>query len=749
MIRDHTAPGHNVKGTMEDNLILQGRYQIIRKIGQGGMGKVYLAKDLRLGSQLALKENMFNDIKMVEAFEREARLLAGLRHAALPKVFDHFAEGDSTFLVMEFIAGNDLEDVLEKRRMKQPPIGVPKPFEVEEVITWGEQLLDALDYLHTRSTPIIHRDIKPQNLKLAERNQIALLDFGLAKGSAAQATQMVSNASIFGYTPNYAPIEQVQGSGTDARSDLYSLAATLYHLITGEVPPDALTRAKAMVEGDEDPLRPANLVNPRVPASVAVILTQAMAQNKNARPASAKEMHKMLSEAKRSLGSSINPTVQVSTPMSGSPAIPQNSQGAFPQNSQGSFSSTSQTSEPQNRYPSQPQQHPSYPQAPPNPSYPQAQQTAVPQNYGQTNFPQSHTYSNPPRETVQDPYASRYNSQPPPMPAPSYVSQVAPAKKGSGGKIIAIIGAILLIGAIAVAAIILATKDDDNPKPTANGNTSGTNKQANSGKNQLPANIIDDDTVKHLISSQNFIPIKPGQFTMGTEEHGDNNDVPHVVRITHPYDMGKYEVTQQEWQAVMGNNPSKFQGSDLPVENVSWDDVQQFIQRLNELKDGYHYRLPTEAEWEYASRAGDEAEYISNLENFAWIGDNSGLQRIDSEDIYTNDKDNYNKRLIANGCQTHRVGQKKPNKWGLYDMLGNVWEWCSDWYSETYYLESEEADPQGPDSGTQRVNRGGSWYSQPDRCQTTNRSKDKPDGKLFNLGFRLVRAKDSGKSPNP
>src|SRR5215510_7973561 len=144
---------------MEDNLILQGRYQIIRKIGQGGMGKVYLAKDLRLGSQIALKENMFNDAKMVEAFEREARLLAGLRHAALPKVFDHSAEGDSTFLVMEYIAGNDLEDVLEKRRMKQQPIGMPKPFEVDEVVTWGEQLLDALDYLHSRPTPIIHRDI--------------------------------------------------------------------------------------------------------------------------------------------------------------------------------------------------------------------------------------------------------------------------------------------------------------------------------------------------------------------------------------------------------------------------------------------------------------------------------------------------------------------------------------------------------------------------------------------------------------
>ena len=719
---------------MEENLILQGRYQIIRKIGQGGMGKVYLAKDLRLGSQIALKENMFNDDKMVEAFEREARLLAGLRHAALPKVFDHFAEGDSTFLVMEYIAGNDLEDVLEKRRMKQSPVGLPKPFEVDEVVAWGEQLLDALDYLHSRPTPIIHRDIKPQNLKLAERNQIALLDFGLAKGSAVQATQMVSNASIFGYTPNYAPIEQVQGSGTEARSDLYSLAATLYHLITGEVPPDALSRAKAMVEGDEDPLRPANTINLRVPASISAILTQAMAQNKNARPASAKEMLKMMREAKRSIESSSSQTVQVNVPISSAPQPPQNSQIPYPP--------VSQTSNTENRYPSYPppQQHPSYPQAP---------KTNVPQNYGQTNFPQSQTFPGQARETVQDPYASRYNSQAPPMPPPQFNSQVRVAKKGGGGKVFLILGLILLLGAVAVAALILVNKDDNKTNQTVAGNSNNSTKPANTNKNTLPANIVNDETVKNLIGGQNFVKISPGVFTMGPEEHGDDNDVRHLVNITHPFEMGKYEVTQQEWEAVMGSNPSKFQGSDLPVENVSWDDTQQFIQRLNELKDGYKYRLPTEAEWEYVSRAGGDAEYIANLENLGWFGDNSGLQQLDTEDIFTNDKANYLKRLTANGCQSHRVGQKKPNKWGLYDMLGNVWEWCSDWYSDSYYLESEVNDPDGPTSGTQKVNRGGSWYSQPDRCQTTNRSKDEPNKRLFSLGFRLVRVKDGSKSVSP
>src|SRR5262249_2442694 len=157
---------------------------IIRTIGQGGMGAVYMARDLRLNNVVALKENFFSDDKMVRAFQHEAQLLAGLRHAALPKVFDHFAEGKRQFLVMEFIFGDDFAEVLQKRKVRMPPVGIPKPFDVVDVVTWAKQLLDALDYLHNQSHPIIHRDIKPQNLKLGYRNQVTLLDFGLAKGSA-------------------------------------------------------------------------------------------------------------------------------------------------------------------------------------------------------------------------------------------------------------------------------------------------------------------------------------------------------------------------------------------------------------------------------------------------------------------------------------------------------------------------------------------------------------------------------------
>ena len=283
--------------------ILQGRYRIVRQLGQGGMGAVYEAVDLRLDTVVALKETLFTEERLRKQFEREARLLARLHHQALPRVSDHFTENEGAFLVMQYIPGEDLFEMQGRRGS-----GFPQA----DVLQWADQLCDALDYLHTQDPQIIHRDIKPQNLKLTARGQIVLLDFGLAKGSGGQMSVVTTSASIFGYTPNYAPLEQVQGLGTDPRSDIYALAATLYHLMTNVKPPDALSRASAIVNGLEDPLAPADSVSPNVSRSVAQVLQTAMSQKRDDRYESAGAMREALRSASTgALGEM--PTVLTST----------------------------------------------------------------------------------------------------------------------------------------------------------------------------------------------------------------------------------------------------------------------------------------------------------------------------------------------------------------------------------------------------------------------------------------------------
>jgi serine/threonine protein kinase len=264
--------------------LLQKRYRVAEPIGKGGMGEVYVATDERFQNKVAIKRTFFDDPEMSKAFRREARLLNHLRHAALPKVSDHFSEDDGQFLVMEFIEGSDLAELMKQRKV---------PFPLSEVLRWADELLDALEYLHAQEPPVVHRDIKPPNIKLTTHGKVVLLDFGLAKGAPSQ-TASAPASSVHGFSHNFAPLEQMEGSGTSPRSDLYSLAATLYFLLTGARPPDAVARAVASIKGQPDPLRPAHLVQPQVPAAVGQILHRAMAQNPALRHASARELREAL-----------------------------------------------------------------------------------------------------------------------------------------------------------------------------------------------------------------------------------------------------------------------------------------------------------------------------------------------------------------------------------------------------------------------------------------------------------------------
>jgi eukaryotic-like serine/threonine-protein kinase len=249
------------------------------------MGAVYEATDERLDITVALKETLSSASSARKQFAQEARLLARLQHPALPRVSDHFTEGDRAFLVMQFISGVDLAKIIVEQ---------PGPFPRDQVVAWADQLLDALIYLHSQDRQVIHRDIKPHNLKVTANGRIALLDFGLAKSQPPDAALINSMASFAGYTRQWSPLEQIQGLTTGPQSDIYALGATLYYLLTGNRPVDAVTREAAAIKGRPDPLRLASEIHPQVGHELSAVLHKAMSPNPKDRYATAQEFREAL-----------------------------------------------------------------------------------------------------------------------------------------------------------------------------------------------------------------------------------------------------------------------------------------------------------------------------------------------------------------------------------------------------------------------------------------------------------------------
>lgn len=267
--------------------VLQHRYRIGRVVGYGGMGAVYEVTDQRLDARAALKQILRTTAVMREAFEREARLLANLKHYSLPKVSDYFVEADADFLVMDFIEGPDIASLIEQQG------ALP----VEQVLAWADTLLDVLAYLHTRQPAIIHRDIKPQNIKIGADGVPVLLDFGIAKGSAGVTPATSSDHSVAAYSRPYAPIEQLLGMPTSPQSDLFSLGATLYHVLAAQLPVVASQRQSDVNDGRPDPLRPVQQLNNRVPTAVSNLIQHMLALRASERPTSATETRERLRAA--------------------------------------------------------------------------------------------------------------------------------------------------------------------------------------------------------------------------------------------------------------------------------------------------------------------------------------------------------------------------------------------------------------------------------------------------------------------
>jgi formylglycine-generating enzyme required for sulfatase activity len=614
---------------LSPDTILQNRYRIVRHLGQGGMGTVYEAIDERLDNTVALKETLFTDERLRKQFEREARLLARLHHPALPKVFDHFTEGEGQFLVMQFVPGDDLWEMLRERK--------GAAFPPEEVLMWGDQLLDALDYLHSQDPPIIHRDIKPQNLKIARRKQIILLDFGLAKGFAGQMSRVTTSGSIFGFTPSFAPLEQIQGEGTDPRSDLYSLAATLYLLMTDFVPPDALKRITSIANGDDDPLRPADELNPKVSREVAEWLTRAMSIARNKRPKDANEMREELEAIKRS--GALTPTL-VLPKKPEQPARVQEIKDAEREPSE----DKARPAPASDKKPPAISAEPLMPSTIVSPTE-RAVEQAKPEKIQTPAVPLTIASSQSSIAKDHQPSAST-----PSVSDFSYLSAPQESPKSGGRRALIIVAALVVVG------IILFFLLRGSSEQTQSTETEQANQQAtgNPNKQNTPT------------QPQDMAYVPGGEFTMGRDGDPSGYESPaHKVTVS-PFFMDIHEVTNAQYakfvQATQHRTPGYWingtypAGTNLqPVTGVTWDDANAYAAWANK-------RLPTEEEWEFAARGTDGRRY-------PWGNDwRSGAANVIGSTA-TNGKGNTS--MVDVGKLTG------ASPFGMYDMSGNAWEWTA------------------------------------------------------------------------
>lgn len=673
-----------------------GGFRVLSLLGQGGMGAVFLAEDLQLRRPTALKvlkPELAGQRDGIDRFLREARAAAAVRHDHVVTIYQVGEFKGVPFLAQELLEGETLDSRL-KREGRLP---------VANALRIGREIADGLAAAHRQG--LLHRDIKPSNIWLEGKNaRVKILDFGLARHEQGD-DQLTQSGAIVG-TPAYMSPEQAQGLPLDVRSDLFSFGSVMYRIITGRQPfsgHDTLSCLRSLAV--DDPPAPQSL-NSEVPAELSDLIVELLQKDRTRRPAAAE---------------------LVSQRLAGISPIP-----------------------------------------------------------------------------LPSPQAAIAAAQPP-------RNRIGTRWLASGAAAVVILAAIIITitrrdGTKTnievsgdVAAIDISQKTQGpaatqtssisvstaSPAATWAGWPAGTPAPAIAPFNADQAKARQEAWAKHLgvpVEYTNSLGMKlqlipPGEFVMGASEEEINELIKtlrpdefaktvahsqaprHRVILTKPFYLGKYEVTQGEYERVMGKNPSYFSAtgegkgdvagldtSSFPVEMVSWFNAAEFCAKVSEKErfasfysragetvsvlGGNGYRLPTEAEWEFACRAGTttwfwHGDSISNLANVGW-------------------------HLTTPTQKTHPVGQLLPNPFGLYDVHGNVWERCHDWWDLNYYSQFAERpaiNPEGPFSGNKRIRRGGYFGNNPVQCASSARFADSPNASLHRTGFRVVLGADSVRKP--
>ena len=622
-----------------DSTLQGGKYRIIEKLGQGGFGITYLAENTLLEGKVAIKEFFFKEycerddstsyvtvptssnretvLRFKQKFIKEAKTIFRLNHPNIVRIHDVFEENGTAYYVMEYIEGESLGDMVKRRG------AIPEA----EALDYVKDVASALEYIHSKN--INHLDIKPGNLmKRKEDGKVLVIDFGVAKQYDLATSQGTTTTPV-GISHGYSPAEQYRKNGVQSfspQSDVYALAATLFKLLTGSTPPEAM-------EIQDEGLPVAELQAKQISRPVISAIAMAMKGHHERTQSVAEFMSNLKSE--------------------------------------------------------------------------DTQDTVVFPDATGTGRKRKETEEKAAKEKAK---VERKRKE---------TEEKATKKKAT------FVVTIVVVAIVAIWLMIPSNKnkvEEELAKITEVSYSNGISSNKNKVEEEL-AKITEASYSKGILTvngiKYNMVWVEGGTFRMGaTSEQGsdaESDEKPvHSVTLSGYY-IGKTEVTQALWKAVMDDNPSIFNGDNLPVDCVSWDDCQVFVRKLNSLT-GQNFRLPTEAEWEFACRGGNNSlgyKYSGsdNIDNVAWYDGNSG------------DK-------------TYPVATKSANELGIYDMSGNVWEWCCDWYGD--YTSGAQTNPKGPESGSDRVRRGGGWFDDAGRCRSSNRIIDYPEGRCADLGLRLA-----------
>ena len=624
----------------ENTTLLNGRFSIIRVLGQGGFGVTYLARDTMLDVDVAIKEffigqycnrdaatgrvsvgveSMKGTIRgYYDKFVKEAGKIRMLKHSNIVSVYEVFCDNGTAYYAMDYHSGGSLSSLLKRNGA----LGE------ERALRYIRQVASALRYLHSRN--MVHLDVKPDNILLDSDDNAVLIDFGISKhyDERGNATTLTPG----GYTPGYAADSQMEGSKVNSFSptlDIYSLGATLYNLLTGKEPPLIFEIY--------------NYGFPPLPATVSAATRNAvekcMSPKSIERPQSIAEFLALLDA--QPVGDGSSASVSKGKGADAASRVPE------PMDKGGSGSRV---------------------------TMPMDKKSTVSDNVG----------------------AATADNEP---------------KKPFNWKVPAGVVAAILCLVFAGVGIKDCVEEIRLEKLAAKSCI-----EKLKGSNYYTVEIGD--------VSFKMVAVAGGTFNMGSNDSEAYSSEKPVHSVTlGDYYIGETEVTQALWQAVMGSNPSDFKGSSNPVECVSYNDCKDFINKLNtllagQLPDGRKFRLPTEAEWEFAARGGNKGKN----NNYTYSGSNS----IGAVAWYNNNS----------GSETHPVKGKQPNELGLYDMTGNVREWCYDWKGS--YSSSPQTNPQGPSSGSYRVLRGGSWDFSARSCRVAYRFNFNPGDRYYHYGLRLA-----------